>query len=401
LHEWFFWLSFFFLVGVLIASILPSVVGVVLASLLLASILYFLNQKFLALISLFAIIGSVYYLVFDFYQNRLPLVSKGIIVRAKQRLNYQELVLDNDVKIITARYPKYQYGDKIVADGEIKKSQSPLLRGVMNYPKIQLVGQNQGNKIKAWLVNLRIAFENNLKKVLPHDKAVFLSGLTVGDIAEISKEFDEALKASGTTHLVALSGYNIGIITNQLGWLLGFWPTLALVIAFVVMTGAEASLVRAAIMGTILLVAQRIQRKHSQRNAIIFAALIMVLFNPKILVFDLGFQLSFLALLGIIYFQPKLEKISGYWVLKKYAWPTIAAQIAVLPLIILKFGRFNPLSVLANFLILPLVPSTMYLGFIVGFLGFIAQSVSLLLAQLVNFLLTYEISVINFFAFNF
>ena len=108
------------------------------------------------------------------------------------------------------------------------------------------------------------------------------------------------MSQSGTTHLVALSGYNITVIAIAVSTLLSyflrrrivFWLSILTIIAFVLMTGAEASVVRAAIMGGIILLAKQIGRIHSMRNAIVFAALLMVLFNPKILRFDIGFQLS-------------------------------------------------------------------------------------------------------------
>ena len=351
------------------------------------------------MLSLIIIVGSVYYIAFDFYQKPESIASEGIIIQAKQRLNYQELVLDNKIKIITTRYPQYYYGDQITFQGKIKESQSPHFIGFVSYPDINLIAQNKGNAIKANLIKLRIAFEENIKRVLPHDKAVFLSGLTVGDISEISPDFDKKIKASGTSHLVALSGYNINIITNNLGWLLGFWPTVLFIIAFVIMTGAEASLVRAAIMGIILIVAQKNERVYQHRNAITFTALAMVLYDPKILVFDLGFQLSFLALLGIIYIKPFLEKISRWK--NDLVWPTIAAQLAVLPIIVIKFGGFNPLSPLANILITPAIPYTMALGFIAGTTGFVSYHLSFLTAWFANVFLIYETIIINLFAISF
>lgn len=406
LHDLFFYSTTFFLVGIGLSSIVNLTTSLLTIALLAIVFLFLKKEVFLPFLVM-TVIGSVYYFTFDYLQKPLALKSEGIVIETKQKINHQELILDNKIKIITARYPKYKYGDRIMAAGDIKKSKSPFLNGVVSYPKIELLGENQGNIIKAQLLKWRLAFEDNIKRVLPHDKAVFLSGLTVGNVSEISKEFNERLKASGTTHLVALSGYNISIVLNFLGWL-GFWPSILLVIAFVVMTGAEASLVRAAIMGIILLVAQRHQRLHSVRNAIIFAALVMVLFDPKILVFDVGFQLSFLAILGMVYLKPALEarfswptkKIWGGW-LRKNFWITFSAQVAVLPLLVLRFGQFNPFSLLANLLVAEAIPYTMALGFLTGVLGFFSYQLSLAAAWTANILLTYEILVINFFAFSF
>ena len=411
LHDIFFWLSIFFLIGVSLASLIPSFLFATTTAFLFFVIFLLFDKKHLALLSLIIIIGTTYYIIFDFYQKPKgvtaeglsPELAEGIIIQTKQRLNYQELVLDNKIKIITNRYPQYYYGDQIIFRGKIKsanwRTNSPHFIGFVSYPEIDLIAKNKGNPIKANLIKLRIAFEKNIKRVLPHDKAVFLSGLTMGDVSEISPDFDKKLKASGTSHLVALSGYNINIIIDNLGWFLGFWPTILFILAFVIMTGAEASLVRAAIMGVILIVARKSQRIYQHRNAITFTALAMVLYDPKILVFDLGFQLSFLALLGIIYIKPFLEKITRWK--SEIVWPTIAAQLAVLPLIMIKFGGFNPLSPLANILIAPAIPYTMALGFMAGTTGFASYHLSFLIAWFANIFLTYETIIINLFAVSF
>lgn len=383
LHDLFFWSAAFFLIGIFLASLLPNLLFNIVAAFLFLCVLLIFNKKQLALLSLIIIVGATYFIIFDQYQAINKITPNKIVAEAKEHLNYQEIIFNDNTRINTARYPEYHYGDQVLVDGK----------------KIKLISHNQGNALKSALIRLRLAFEDNIKKVLPHDKAVFLSGLTVGDITEISPDFKNQLKASGTTHLVALSGYNINVIIDNLGWLISFWPTVVLIIIFVIMTGAQASLVRAAIMGIISLVARRSKRLYHHRNAITFAAFAMVLFDPKILVFDLGFQLSFLSLLGITYIKPFLEKLT-HWK-NELVWPAIAAQLAVLPLILIKFGRFNPLSWLANILIIPAVPYTMALGFITGTVGFFSYHLSFLAAWFANILLTYEKIIISIFAFNF
>ena len=415
LHDLFFGLAVFFLIGIFFASVI-NWLGALLSCLLLIIVFLFLDKKFLAVICLMATLGVAYYFIFDQLNKNIELVSgqkiklESVVSQVKQRFSNQELLLENNVKIIVARYPEFHYGDQLLIEGFIRKSNSPLIGGVMSYPKIELIVTKQGNFLKAALIKTRLAFENNLKKILPHDKAVFLSGLTMGDVGELSPQFYAAMKASGTTHLVALSGQNISIVVFLIFGILGFFvpkrfvfaPTIVLISLFVIMTGAEASLVRAAIMGFIILLAEKSQRSFSLRNALTAAALIMVLYNPKVLVFDLGFQLSFLAMLGIGYLQPFLEKITGWQnkIMKKLVWPSISAQATVLPLLILKFGYFNPLSIAANILIAPIIPYTMILGFIIGAVSFFSYGLAFLLAFPANILLTYAVLVINIFSFS-
>ncbi|MEK7146656.1 MAG: ComEC/Rec2 family competence protein, partial [Patescibacteria group bacterium] len=170
--------------------------------------------------------------------------------------------------------------------------------------------------ISAGLQNFKSAVEVNIEKVLDSQKAAFLNGLILGERQKFSKEFRDDLNKSGTAHLVALSGYNIAIIILALNGFLGrffsrrflFIPIVLAIAAFVVMTGAASSVARAAIMAGLILLAERSDRLYNTRNAIVAAALLMTLANPRVIIFDWGFQLSFAAVLGLIYLRPWLMK---------------------------------------------------------------------------------------------
>ncbi len=129
----------------------------------------------------------------------------------------------------------------------------------------------------------------------------------------------------------------------------------------------------------------------------------MVLINPKVLYFDLGFQLSFLALLGIVYLKPATKKFFrlneeiGFLSWRDNFLTTFSAQLAVAPVLVLNFGNFSLLSLMANLLILSVIPLTMTLGFILAALGFLSFYLSLIFGWLVNLFLSYEIFIIKFF----
>jgi competence protein ComEC len=213
------------------------------------------------------------------------------------------------------------------------------------------------------------------------------------------------------THIVAVSGYNITIIAEYLMWLLifgGLWRKQAFYVAvvaiglFVLMIGLPASAVRAGIMGTLLLWAMKNGRLANAQNAIIFAASVMLIFNPLLLRYDVGFQLSFLATLGIVYVYPILEdylmqknKFSGIW---EILLLTLAAQAFVLPIILINFERLSLISPLANLLVLPIIPLTMLLGFFATTAYFIFPWLGKILAWLAFLPLKYEVEVIKFLA---
>ena len=130
----------------------------------------------------------------------------------------------------------------------------------------------------------------------------------------------------------------------------------------------------------------------------------MVLINPKILAFDIGFQLSFMALIGIIYLEPWLRKKfkakdeAGLLGWRSNFWTTTSAQLAVLPILIYHFGFVSPVSILTNVLLLEFIPVTMGLGFSIGFASIISYWLAWLIALPAQAFLGYELTIINLFS---
>ena len=148
-----------------------------------------------------------------------------------------------------------------------------------------------------------------------------------------------------------------------------FYFALAILVLFIIMIGAPASAVRAGIMGGILLFAQKIGRLNNSGRAVVFAGAVMLALNPLLLKFDVGFQLSFLAVLGIIYLKPIFDKwlnkiLPQKFNAKSVITMTFAAQIGTLPILIYNFGRISFISPLTNVLIVPALPYVMGAGFI-------------------------------------
>jgi ComEC/Rec2-related protein len=417
-HETFFWAAFFFLAGTLAASAtvnFPSTlmraefIGI--AATLILITLQWLKKPY-APLALVLLLGGIYCITYDLHRQAERITFghetkiEGIILQAEQHLDYQELRLANNIVITADRYPAFAYGDRIRLTGTVRRSKSPLVRGYVtaHHTNIKIIGRHEGSVIKEYLYAFKSAFENNLKKVLPSEKAAFLSGLTVGSTAEFTKNFLVDLRTTGTTHLVALSGSNVsGIISMlmlALTWFLPrkktFWPALFVITLFVVMTGAEASLVRAAIMNGIVLAGSYYERTGSMRNAIIAAAFIMALWNPLVPAFDLGFQLSFAAILGMAYLQPVITRYSP--LKNKELMTAIAAQAAVMPVLAITVGHANLFSIIPNMLIAIAIPATVGLGFLTGTLGFASTTLAFAPAWIVNVLLSYEMGVVHLFA---
>lgn len=380
------------------------------------------------------ILAGFFYFNFRFFlektsQNAILKLSPpfvGVVVESVSQKNQQILLnlkgFSSKIKIITEPHPKFEYGDLILVDGEIKKLDDSLYSLVIYFPKIKLIDKHRGWWVKEQLFAIKKIFESQFKKFLPPDSSALLEGLIFGSRASFSEELKRQMNRSGTTHLVALSGYNIAIlivaISQTLGYFLSrratFYFIVAAISLFVIMVGAEASVVRAAIMGFLFIFAKEMGRFYQSKNAIVLAAVLMILINPFLIKFDKGFLLSFVSLLGVLYLAPALEKLfgikggpglakkekndTGFLSWKENAITTFSAQLAVLPIVVTSFGQFSLTSLLANVLILEFVPLTMFLGFLLSILGIVFYYGGFVIAKLVNLLLAYEIEVIKFFA---
>ena len=429
-----FWSGTAFLSGILLASInRPLIAGIAIFSASGAIIYFFFRRNFLfGFLALGIIAGVFYYRAFERIQMNSVLIPfgteseiRGLVIERELRPSSQRAVVEltdpwrGKIQITARRYPELNYGDIITAQGAIdplvpERADYFLKNGIfgtMDFPDIAVSESGKGNAVKSALLNIKDMIVATFNKALPADKAALLSGITLGYRSDFSKELTEQMRLSGTTHLTALSGYNIMVIILAVTAVTGryfsknlsFLITAAAVVLFVIMAGAEASIVRAAIMGVIAAVGERLQRLRSADAAVMVTATAMVLFNPRLLVFDLGFQLSFLALLGIIYLKPALQNFfksnqPGIWSWRENAFTTAAAQLAVAPLILGTFGTFSLTALFANVLVLEVIPITMALGFIIGGAGFLSQFLAGVAGLPASIFLGYALWVIGVFA---
>lgn len=222
----------------------------------------------------------------------------------------------------------------------------------------------------------KVSLENALSKAVSEPEAGLAKGLLLGGNAELALSLKEAFKRAGLSHIVAVSGYNITLIAQGfliLGLAIGLWRKQALLVAalgivlFILMIGAPASAVRAGIMALFGFFAMQTGRLSQSLNGLLFAAGLMLIHNPLLLRFDIGFQLSFLATLAIILTSPWQQEFLARDFFGKsvvqIALLTLSVEIFVVPLLLLHFGTFSAVSLVANVLLLPLVPWVMGLTF--------------------------------------
>ncbi len=386
-------------------------------------------RMFLALSVVFLAFGFFYYYFSQNSTNRrenIPIGTNvsfvGIISKnQEEKETYQKLFVDlqtpwrGKIVVLTDPLVRFNYGDKVKIDGQIEKGQFENQPPISFFPKIEAQAKNQGHWLKTQLYNLKDHLVRQFKKQLNRDQAALVAGITFGEKSEFTEKLKTDMARSGVTHIVALSGYNIAIlalaIERSLKKLVSrqkrFYITLGLIFLFVIMVGGEASVVRAAIMGSLILLAGHIGRAHDTLHIIILTALAMVLVNPEVLVVDIGFQLSFLSLLGIVYLEPVLKKLlrvkdkkdESFLAWRENGLTSIAAQLAVIPILVINFNQFSLTALLANTLILVTVPFTMFLGFLLAALSSISFLLGFFIAQILTLLTFYQIAIIKIFSF--
>ncbi len=328
------------------------------------------------------------------YLNQGEGIFTGKIIKEPDKRSsntkYTIQIEKEKILVTTGVYPEYQYGDVLEIKGELEEPmvfedfnyKNYLAKDgiyyVVYYPEIKVLQRNKGNFIYQAIFKFKNKIKQGVEKIMPFPEVSILQAITLGYKQALSDETKEILNITGTRHMVAISGMHIVIlswITMYLLIAIGLWRgqafywAFALMILFIVMVGAPASAVRAGIMGGILLLGEKIGRLRNSGRIAVFAGSIMLVFNPLLLRYDVGFQLSFLAVLGIIYIKPIFDKWIEKWQKKQeisstlhIITMTLAAQIATLPILIYNFGRISFISPLANVLIVPLLPFIMSLG---------------------------------------
>ena len=347
-------------------------------------------------------------------------------------VNFESLISPSEEEvegkaIITANiHPRFSYGDKVYIEGELRKPKNFIdddggtfdyvsylgkdeIFYQMFYPKLELIESGHGNPIKRTLFAFKRSFLEKVGRVIPDPQVSLLGGLVVGAKQSLGEELQEDFRKTGIIHIVVLSGYNVTIVAESIMRFFSFLPFLfgvsigaIAIVFFAIMTGASATIVRASMMALLVLLARATGRTNAITRALFLVGFLMLLHNPKILVFDSSFQLSFTATIGLIYLAPKIEKhfhlVPTKWQLREFATATVATQIFVLPMILYKMGTLSLVALPVNLLILVFVPITMLLGFLTGMVGFISTLLSFPFAFVTNALLTYQLKVVDIFA---
>jgi len=325
--------------------------------------------------------------------------------------------------VTVGRYPEYKYGDELKIMGKL---QVPVvfddfnykdylfnqgIVAVIYYPQVAIIARGQASDFYSRILDFKDKLRNSIYTSLSPPQSSILGAMILGDKNRMSSQLKEKLNIAGIRHITAVSGMHILILSGILMSLLlglGFWKNQAFYISitvlflFIAMTGFQPSGIRAGIMGGLFLFAQKLGRKSISYWTILLAGTLMFVLNP-LLIKDAGFQLSFLAVIGIIslhsYFKYMLRFLPKKFLqLKIIIATTLSAYIFTLPILIYNFGRVSLVGVLTNILVIPVIYWIMILGLIFVLIGLFWQGLALILSFPVWFLLTYIIKITDLFS---
>ena len=340
-------------------------------------------------------------LVFFRFVSTRPVYRNGEMIRITSRVlqepvrySFSQIISVAGLTVSLPLFPEITYGDRVVVEGKVENGK--LVNG-----NLKVVMENRN-----WFYEFRKKIIGFYQKSLPEPSASLVSGMVLGSKASIPEKFWEGLKNTGTAHVVVASGMNVSIVAGFLmGLLVLFFPrrraipfVLGGIGLYCVLSGLDAPIIRAAIMGSVVLLAQEAGRVTSAWRALLLSALIMLTVKPLWLT-DLGFILSFVATASILLFEKRIREKLLFFpkIIKEGLSTSLAAQIGVGPILFVTFGRFNILSPVINALILWTVPLVTILGAVGGIIGLVLPPVGRIILYLLYPFTFYFVKVVEIF----
>ncbi len=297
-------------------------------------------------------------------------------------------------------YEAFKYGDKVKIGGALEAPQVfanengtefnyPMYLAkdgiffVMQKAKVTRVGEGGGNFFLSFLFDIKNSFISKMQTVLNGQDTALMSGILLGAQDSIPKTTKEDFQKSGLTHILVLSGYNITVVGDSVSRLALIWFSKFIslgfgafaIILFALLSGGGASTVRATVMALIAMLGKILGRENDAVRVLFIVGFLMIFINPLTIMYDPSFHLSFLATLGMILFSKKVELKTLFIKnekLREIFATTIAAQLLVAPYFLWSMGKVSIISLISNIFVLPIIPFTMFLGFMTGTLGYVS-----------------------------
>lgn len=306
------------------------------------------------------------------------------------------------LRIVLPKDIQLRYGDTIVVSGNIKEKMLNNKKTILisYFPQIE-AKKDISLQILAPVYFIRQKITGLFHSSVDATSASLFLGIVFGIKQNLPRTFAKELQQTGLTHVIAASGMNVTMVASFVMGLLGYFfrRRLAIMIAifvilfYALLSGLQASIVRASMMSIFAFSGQLFGRQYSGWYGLLLIGCVMVFISPSLL-FDIGFQLSFLSTAGILSIKPLIPITK---ILSDDIATTLAAQIATLPVLLVYFGQYSLLSVLVNALVLWTIPILMVIGGAGALLGLLIAPLGKLLLFLALPLLWYFEILVRFF----
>ena len=350
----------------------------------------------------------------------------GVVVREPEnRAASQQVYVrnsDGTFLVLAPLFSGIAYGDAVTVVGTLERPESfaTELGRTFNYPgyletrgvthvvryaEVTVTDTGGGWWLIRQLLWVKGEFMRSLEMVIAEPAVALGEGLLLGVKQAMPPELLTAFRQTGIIHIVVLSGYNVALVVEFIMLVLLYvLPYRARLIAgmaaigcFALLVGLSATVVRACVMATFLLLAKVAGNTYHIVRGLTLAGVVMLLVNPLLLPYDVGFQLSFLATLGLIVLSPRIESWLSWFPQvfgsRSLLSATIATQIFVWPILLYQIGELSIVSVVVNVLVLPAVPVAMLLTFMTGLVSMISTVAALPVAALATVSLQYIMAV--------
>lgn len=440
----------FLIAGIVLSSVSNSYLIIVLSIILIsfAGIYFSLKNSRLIFIfigiTLFFSIGAFQYkLTNDSSLSKLAGYSeqqlniKGYIIsepnvgeaKTSYTLQVEQITSNEETKAVSAKVllttlntdSIYDYGEEVVVTATLAIPKGRRNPGGFDYrsylaqqgvsgtifakpESIISTSINKGNILVKTGLMLRGKIVNVIKKSMPPEQAGLLNGMLIGYREGLSEEVQKAFSNSGLTHIMAVSGANVAFLVIPMIFLLrkvlklrqktSNIIVIGILVVFVYITGVQPSVLRAVLMAIVILIGQILRREADVYTTISFSAMLLLLSSPSML-YNIGFQLSYVATLSLVLFYKNIKEAIKLKYLPELISDvlaaTLAAQVGVLPITVLYFNNVSIISVVTNVLVIPVVELITILGSIMAVVGqlniFLSQILGYFNSPLLTFVL--------------
>lgn len=333
------------------------------------------------------------------------------------------------ILVTTARYSEtpISYGDVLDVSGIIETPENFLgssgrefdyigylqaknINFRMSNPRIVFIRNEPSSKILQTLFAIKRGFISRIDAALSEPQSSLAAGILIDGKGSIDATLQDEFKKAGIVHIVVLSGFNVTIVADTIFKIFSlFLPRLASIgsaslgiLAFAFITGGTTTVIRASIMAALALLAKAAFRNYDPARALFLTGVVMIAFNPRILLHDPSFQLSFMATFSVIVLVPIFEdlfhRVPERFGLRGLISATVITQFFLLPLLMYMTGTISLVALPVNFIVLPTIPVAMLLSFITACLAFISPFVALPAAFIAHIVLSYIIGVAHWSA---